>query len=77
MITAKKNREAVKNNIAENVQAFAEGKLQEKIAEAVAECRFEVRVTTPMNVDDDALIAYVAEYGYSATIVGYEVLIKW
>jgi hypothetical protein len=30
-----------------------------------------------MNVDDDALIAYVAEYGYSATIVGYEVLIKW
>ena len=82
MITAKKNREMVNRNIADNVRAFAEGDLQQKITAAVAENKFDVKVTLPMGVDADALISYVTEYGYSYEKIcnvkaGYDIIIKW
>ena len=67
----------VNRNIADKARAYAESDLQEEIAKAVAKNKFEVKVTPPINVDVDALIAYVADYGYIATKSGYDVIIKW
>lgn len=77
MITAKKNHEITNRNIEDSVKRFAEGDLQEKIAEAVANHKFDVKVSLPMHVDADALTSYVADYGYEVVKCGYDVVIKW